>query len=701
MDFLTILAKLLRGLFLLFDKLIYGLISAVYGIMMELSKIRVFGESSNGDSLIAQLGNNIYVLLGIIMLFKLAISFLKYIVNPDDLDKKGAGGAGLIKQIVLVMALILLVPILFKEAYNIQDILLEENVVEILAFGNKDIVSDGEVDNSVGDDVATSIFSGFVQPNNDISEISSACSDSKNTFAHLETTCLNALEAQSNDSASQQAFASGGTFYSWMYDGKHSISNLFDSKAINAVSTSGDSFVINYSFFLSTIVGAVFLYVLVLTCIDIAKRSVMLGFLELIAPIPIIYSLQPGDDKLKKWAEKVGSTFISLFVRLATFFLAIRVFIYVIHNLDDLGITSFWTYIFLIFGVFFFMKELPGMLSKLFNFNGGGAFSVNPKKGIGQARGIGRGAAGLAAGTALGAGTAWEASRAVGRGSIRSGLSAVRGAVKGGLGGAANGAKAKSFKDTFSGAYTNAGKNAQGIYDNQGKSASERFKTKFGMTGGDGAYLKERAAQDKLYQEHGPSIKAAQDARGGKAAASDYNNLIKNSNMRDAIANMSNAKMARNEAQSAYSKMQSAAQNGEKVNLDELDKLRINAGKAESVYSNAKGDYDKLAKIYTADAESFSMYSAGEDRTKYSNLGSNPGNGGSNSSGNTPPSSNSSSSQSSGGTSSGTSGGTASSGGTSTSGTSQSSNSGNNGGGQTTTYDGRTYHQNGSGIWMP
>src|SRR5574344_162044 len=123
MDFLTILAKLLRGLFLLFDKLIYGLISAVYVIMMELSKIRVFGESSNGDSLIAQLGNNIYVLLGIIMLFKLAISFLKYIVNPDDLDKKGAGGAGLIKQIVLVMALILLVPILFKEAYNIQDIL--------------------------------------------------------------------------------------------------------------------------------------------------------------------------------------------------------------------------------------------------------------------------------------------------------------------------------------------------------------------------------------------------------------------------------------------------------------------------------------------------------------------------------------------------------------------------------------------------
>ena len=72
---------LLRQIAIWLDTLVFTIASWAYGIFYELSASSLLSSLN-----LASASQRLYTLLGIFMLFRLAFSFVKYIVNPDDME---------------------------------------------------------------------------------------------------------------------------------------------------------------------------------------------------------------------------------------------------------------------------------------------------------------------------------------------------------------------------------------------------------------------------------------------------------------------------------------------------------------------------------------------------------------------------------------------------------------------------------------
>src|SRR5574344_1783104 len=93
-----------RGLLAGIDSVVYWLVSIMYNLVIDLANTEFF-NTNGGISLFTR---NIYVLLGVIMLFKVAFSLLTYIVNPDQMTDSKNGAGSLVKNIVICIGLILI-----------------------------------------------------------------------------------------------------------------------------------------------------------------------------------------------------------------------------------------------------------------------------------------------------------------------------------------------------------------------------------------------------------------------------------------------------------------------------------------------------------------------------------------------------------------------------------------------------------------
>lgn len=96
------LDKLIRGLFALIDGVIGWAIGELYTLIILIANVNVFGDY------IYEFMGRIYTFLGIFMLFKLSISVVNYILNPDQLTDKTKGFGKIIQQVIIVMGLIII-----------------------------------------------------------------------------------------------------------------------------------------------------------------------------------------------------------------------------------------------------------------------------------------------------------------------------------------------------------------------------------------------------------------------------------------------------------------------------------------------------------------------------------------------------------------------------------------------------------------
>ena len=119
-----------RNLFLLIDTGVYWLVDQAYWLFSMLSEASIFTQTQ-----IESFASRIYVLVSIIMFFKLGFSFINYIINPDSFTDKQKGGAALIKKIVITMALLVSVPTIFNEAYYLQKIIFQ-NCIFLVTLSN-------------------------------------------------------------------------------------------------------------------------------------------------------------------------------------------------------------------------------------------------------------------------------------------------------------------------------------------------------------------------------------------------------------------------------------------------------------------------------------------------------------------------------------------------------------------------------------
>lgn len=399
--------NVIRWIFLFFDKLIYLLVEKIAEIFYILSRGTIFTQED-----INAFSNRIYMLVALIVLFRLAFSFVNYIINPDQLTDSQKGGSKLLVKVVTSLVLLVLTPTLFNEAYRLQALVIDQNVIGKLVTGES---MSQEGMSTFGKTLSYGTFRSFFGISKYISNqycgegvevTSQACINKLDDLDPKKTigsTLANADQSKSIELLTVNDIVNEETTYNGLNNDK--------------VLMEGTVYIIDYKFGLSTITGGVIAWLVLSFCFDVAIRMIKLGFLQLIAPVPIVMSLAPGQEKnnsLSKWGRECVSTYISLFVRLLVIYLAFYVINLMIgttsHGVIDVVTgynTTDWqgTFVnlFAVIGALLFAKQVPKMIEEMFGFKGGMKLTLNPLKAMASTPIIG---GALAAGTTLGLNTA-------------------------------------------------------------------------------------------------------------------------------------------------------------------------------------------------------------------------------------------------------------------------------------------------------
>lgn len=438
---MSVILKIIRQLFFHIDKIVFGLVDEVYGLLLQLTRTSIFNQD-----IIHSFAIRVYALIGIFMLFKVSISLLTYLLNPDDFASKEKGFGIVIRNVILALVILVISPYVFNEAFEVQSMILEENTIMNLIFGTpSDNGSSSEsvsynsgsfLDNYVNDaggKIQFTLLYAFAQPNYeefahdktvadliDCNDTYARDSEGNFTFRkkaviekdgnktsnnetsrfiyELNPSCFGVYNSETDtyemDGKNGQLWkafddADATVAYQNYAQGiaQQSFNLFFTEDAIMAKTTDG-RYLINYKFIVSTAVGVAVLYFLLMFCIDIALRSVKLGFLEMIAPIPIISYCDPKSSKdgmFKKWLDMLWKTYLELFMRLFALYFGIYV-ISIVGTFRDVVtgyvVDDLLVNVFMIIGILIFVKKLPDILKEVFNIKGDGKFEFNPLKRI-------------------------------------------------------------------------------------------------------------------------------------------------------------------------------------------------------------------------------------------------------------------------------------------------------------------------------
>lgn len=389
--------KLIRILLAAIDIVVYWLLELVYSLFIAISSAGIFSQAT-----IQSFATRIYVFLGLIMVFKVSISLVTYIMNPDNFSKGDVGAPALLKGFIFALVGIVLVPYAFEIAYSFQRVILKENVIGNLILGMGHAENSKFSDNFIktgGKYMADTVYNAFYRPNKKlVGDECLADPGECDMSEYFESDVLKKYEDAYGEDESTGA--------------PLSVVHRLDWDILNATTEKdGETiFVMDYTYLITTLIGGFITYILLLFCIDIAVRSVKLCFLQLIAPIPLISKVDPkkGDKVFGNWLKECTSTYLDVFMRLLAIYFAL--FIISSISLQPINMVEGGTFdgflglilaVFLIIGTLNFARELPKLIGGIFgiDFKGMGGFTLNPAKKLGATPLIGGalvGAAGLA-----------------------------------------------------------------------------------------------------------------------------------------------------------------------------------------------------------------------------------------------------------------------------------------------------------------
>lgn len=420
---MTMFSQLIRGFFATIDSAVYGFIAVVYNLIEDLANTSILSMTDMNE-----FASRIYALLGIFMLFKVSFSIISYIVSPDKISDSSTGMGGIIKNVLITLILILIVPTCFTLLYETQSAILSENIIPKLLLGTN---SDANtIDNEIyvapvckeikknlddeefvtsaldnGNYISLMIFRNFYQFSKESINATYEGIDAnyfENTFLPYycgykenKLTVSYLLQSQIYNGPVEKIEREGILGFYEKLQSLHPLGGLFssiDNWILSKLGLGPSTYFVDYNYFVSTIVGIFIIFILISMAFDVAIRSVKLTFLQLISPIPIISYIDPKSGKdgmFKRWYTEVFKTWASLFIRLLALFFGV----YLIQQLDQLYVigdhkylsSNFWIQLFMLLGVLMFCKELPKLLEQLIpGMKGSGSFKLNPLKRINE-----------------------------------------------------------------------------------------------------------------------------------------------------------------------------------------------------------------------------------------------------------------------------------------------------------------------------
>lgn len=622
--------SLLRTLCMFLDWIVYNLVEQIYQLFLIISQTGIFtSENMQGFA------SRIYFFLGLLMIFKVSISIVQYILNPDSVKDSKVGASKLLKNVIIILLGIVLIPYAFNAAYNLQKIVLKNNIIGNLILGMNDSENPADDVNSAGTTMAFTSFKGFFNLNTNIANtdgstlISGECSALPvDEDGNLNTTNCNSdeislltefINKDSKNANFTEAYKTKKVYYFGQMDFNYQV---------------GDYYLFDYTILISTLAGGFIAYILLMFCIDVAVRNVKLGFLQLIAPIPLIAKVDPkkGDEVFNKWTKECISTYLDLFIRVAAIYFAIFLISVMMNGTFDI-VTGEDTHnifldIFFMIGILSFAKDLPKFIETLTGIKMNGSLSLNPMKNKNLAP-LGM------AGAMIGAKAA-NVARGVNKAKLRSNGNKGR-MLLGGLGGLVTpsiGAGIRAGSGLMSGkgmgeilkAQGDANlKRAKDLDSNIFSSAKSGFESYFGIPSGKDKMINKEKANDlykKFNGENGYITNLKNSAE--YASADNYQKkvmenetkagMFKSQEFRDAYVNMNNAKAARNMAQSTYDILEKRLASGDtSVTAEAVTEAAITAKTASSTFDNLAKEFDKQKEKFTADAETFETYKYADD----------------------------------------------------------------------------------------
>lgn len=379
----------LRSFLAMFDNIVYSLISVAYQIIFNISEAQILTGTT-----IKEFYGRVQLIIGVFMIFKLSISIIQVVVNPELLSDKKKGLGTVITRIVTMLAMFTaIIPLnipnakegsynaylnenglLFGTLYSLQHRIISTNTIERLIFGKdqKYVDLSDEDDRTeaerMGNDLAVFMLKGFIRVNRPVNAPSTSnkyvCANNdklKGTGSKFDSIILGPLKLLGIGNSSDYNV---GTVYK-AYNSDLMTPNLLT----DAVTFQCDSgYVFTYFPIISTICGIIVVFVLLGFCVDIAIRVFKLAILRLIAPIPILSYVDPQSAEKGAFAnylKLLTTTYLDLFLRLG-----IIEFVMVIVqalfkdgvNLpidNGANIITVLSTILIIVGLFYFVKMAP------------------------------------------------------------------------------------------------------------------------------------------------------------------------------------------------------------------------------------------------------------------------------------------------------------------------------------------------------
>lgn len=371
----------LRSFCAMFDGVATTLLGGIYKVFFLVANATII----SGD-VIKVFYSRIQLILGILMIFKLAMSILNIIINPDVVkDQKNGPGKMVTRIVAALFMLTLVIPInipnatakslnayindhgiLFGVLYKAQDSILSENILAKLILGTSSNADADDMDvnnlSDIGNSMASIVLKVFVRINvND--DTLPACDYASDDDPCSNTVC--AAEVNESHYAEENV------------DPQVILSHINDS-----CGRGSDE---RYAFGYTPIIGALVMLIMALIItgftVDIAVRAIKLAVLRLVAPVPIISYINPpkqGGGAFDNWTKSLISTYVDLFVRLAIVYFGLFVVQIIMNggldifgsNIQGFTFTSGVAFIFIILGILVFMKQAPQFIKDILGIKG-------------------------------------------------------------------------------------------------------------------------------------------------------------------------------------------------------------------------------------------------------------------------------------------------------------------------------------------
>ena len=404
----TVAQDIIRSLFSTLDRPAYAILGIIYELFFNVATADLFS-----NEMVMKFYGRVQIILGVFMMFQLAMTILRGIVNPDGFTKDKGVGTLITRVITSLVLITLLMPIstsggneyekqinnnglLFGTLYSLQHRILSNNTIGRLVLGTNDsnttfsdTATNGDSDLKKSARIFTStILKGFYRINLVPEDQRTNKGDGKDPAVYNENRVCTDID-DSILAAYTRVDAEPGEIISLVNatcDSKATPSFLSDLISGAKKLTGSTKYIFAYTPLVSTIVPIIFIFILLSFTIDVAVRAVKLAVLRLIAPIPIIAYMDPKggkDSAFNSWVKALTSTYLDLFIRLASVYFVIFLIQDMIVNGVSISTTAGSGFIHVLsmiiiwIGLFIFAKQAPKFIKQIFGLkdDGGKLFS--------------------------------------------------------------------------------------------------------------------------------------------------------------------------------------------------------------------------------------------------------------------------------------------------------------------------------------